>query len=227
MRHDPEARLRMEADISNGEQFTRTLYVGGSLAEYTHWKNGRWMDGISVSPDGKTVHRVVDGSGELVSPGYMERTRTHQLIHKGEVFLTKEYTGEVLTRIILRLANDRLSAAEEREELFLSNECEAWRKERNSTPDVQVLDSYIKAEDGTTVPQIVPPKTDIRRIPVFGGPRELNEQTINEIRQEWNVAFPKRRVAFLTRYADRLKSAGHNWAELGIDFIRVGGPWSK
>src|SRR5437588_602907 len=65
MRYDPQGHLIMEADRIGWEQFVRRFFPDGSVREYTHWRNGKWLAGYSVNPDKKKRERFIHGTGEL------------------------------------------------------------------------------------------------------------------------------------------------------------------
>jgi hypothetical protein len=227
--YDPEKHLRMEADDSGKEQFTHLLYPNGNTAAYIHVKNGRWQDGFSVSADGKTTRRVIEGTGDLVEAGYRTGDWIHRWMRQGSGYLEKEYRDGSCISISCGAKDAFLSVRPDAEYLSLSQECESWIREKGKPPIVQIQDTYINLEDGSVHRQEVPPKTDLRRLPyLFGGDEEAHrahQKEIREIEAEWAIAYPKRRAAFLTRYSEEMKAAGVTWSELGIEFIRNESPW--
>src|SRR4029079_1104353 len=114
LRYDPQGRLRMEADLFDGEQYTRHLRADGSLASTHHHRNHRIIEAFSISPDGKTVHVVQDGIGELIVEGE-EGTWNHlQLLP--EITIEKAYRGEQLGRISSWIGADHYVRTPEGEE---------------------------------------------------------------------------------------------------------------
>lgn len=221
--YDPKNRLREEIDITDQERFTRILRPDGSLSEYqTHTVAG--FNAFNVSKDGKTIHRVQNGIGELVSEGFQEGERTHVWYMKG-VYVEKRFAGDRCTRVKLVLGSDMLLAGAEGEHLDLHAECEHWMNTKAEGLWVQIMDSYIDEKDGKIHPQAVPSKADIRPMTYRISRRHDDDREANEIRKGWAVAWPKRRAGFINRYGDALKAAGQDWEKLGIDFIRMEGPW--
>lgn len=99
LRYDPQGRLRIESDFRDGEQFTRTLRADGSLACYQHYRSPRLVEAFSVSRDGRTVHHVQDGIGELVLEGEAG-TWTHLRLLR-EITIAEDYREDRRARLSL------------------------------------------------------------------------------------------------------------------------------
>ena len=110
------------------EQFDRWYYPDGSPRSFMHWKDGKWVDGGSVSPDGRVTHRFKDGAGELVEYGSKEGNRTHSWYLEGYPFLEKRYRDGACIRIRLNDGSDSFIASPGEKQLFLTGCHEAWSR---------------------------------------------------------------------------------------------------
>jgi len=213
---DPQGRLRIEADLHDGEQFTRILRADGSLAAYHHHRDFRLVDAWSVSRDGRTRHHVQDGIGELVTEGE-DGAWSHTLMLPG-ITIEKAYRGDRCGRISIWVGSDCYLRTPEREELSLAPCAEHWTVE-GPTVDLQITDWEIS--DGRVRRRPREANPDVRPRPGWHSdlPQGLEE--------EWRIAWPKRRLAWMTRVDEALNAAEQDWSRLGLDFLRDGTAWPK
>ena len=181
------------------EQFDRWYYPDGSPRSFMHWKDGKWVDGGSVSPDGRVTHRFKDGAGELVEYGSKEGNRTHSWYLEGYPFLEKRYRDGACIRIRLNDGSDSFIASPGEKQLFLTGCHEAWSRRSGEEAHYQ--------------------RTD--RLPVIDHGEQAEEEA------KMRVQYPQRRADFMKGYGKRLEKAGKTWDELKIEFIRVGDPWPE
>jgi len=206
LRYDPQGRLRMEADLQEGEKFTRMLRDDGSLASMQHARNHRLVEAFSVSRDGRTVHYVQDGIGELIVEGE-EGTWNHlQLLP--EITIEKAYRGDQLGRISIWIGADHYVRTQDGEEHSLHASGEHWMV-RGSTVDLQIMDSEIV--DGKVRRREIEPNPDVR----VGRGKRVRSQEI--LRREWAAVWPKRRAAFMGRVEEALNLAGLDLSHLNLD----------
>jgi hypothetical protein len=194
LRYGPDGSLRSKYDNVGDEQFGYSYYPDGSPRGYIHWRAGKWLNGYSISPDGKTVHRLKDGNGELVGYGSKPGNFKHEWYHAGIPFLVKHIQNGNAIRIRLNDRQDYLIVTAKEEQLSLEERQEWWYKRAGEQPRVQKFDQS-------------PVHPGWERRP---DPKKLAAQ-YQQLRKE-----------FLGRVGKALKREGHTWESLGIDFIRRG-----
>jgi hypothetical protein len=205
-RYDPQGRLRIEADVDDGEQFTRILRADSSLAAFHHHRNFRLVEAWSVSRDGRTRHHVQDGIGELVSEGE-DGAWSHTLMLPG-ITIEKAYRGDRCGRIAIWIGTDSYFRTPDREELSLDAPAEHWSAQGRSV-DLEITN--LELVDG---------KLRVR-------PREANPDVRQGLTEEWAIAWPKRRAAFMARVDEALNAAEQDWARSGLEFLRDNLTWPK
>ena len=208
-RYDPQGRLRLEADLTDGEQFTRILRPDGSLAAYHHHRNFALVDAWSVSRDGKTLHHVQDGIGELVTEGE-DGAWTHTRMLPG-ITIEKAYRGERWGRISIWVGSDSLVRTPEGEELSLAASAEHWTVQGASV-DLEITDLELVDGKLRHRPREVNP--DVRQRP------EGHSDLPQGLLEGWQVAWPKRRAAFLARVDEALNAAEQDRARVGLELLR-------
>jgi hypothetical protein len=195
-RYDPQGRLRLEVDSIEGDRFTRILRADGSLASYQHHREFRLIEAFSFSRDGRTVHHVQDGIGELVVEGE-EGTWTHlQLLP--EITIEKAYRGDQLGRISIWIGSDHYLRTPDQEELSLDAPAEHWTVQG---PSVDLEITAWELAGGRIRPRARAANPDVRPRPVWHS--DLPQGLV----EEWEIAWPKRRAAFMTRVEEALKAA--------------------
>ena len=182
------------------EQFSRSFYPDGSPRSFLHFKDSKWIDGGSVSPDGRVTHRLKDGAGELVGYGAKEGDRTHSWYAEGFAFLEKRYRDGSCVQVRLNDGSDDFIAHPGEDQLFLTERHEYWSRRTGEEVHYQRID----------------------RRPVDDMHGELAEEEA-----KMRVQYAQRRADFMKRYGKRLEKAGKTWDELKIEFIRVGGLWPE
>jgi hypothetical protein len=185
-------------DNIGDEQFCRSYYPDGTARGYTHWRKGKWIGGYSISPDGKRVHRLTRGTGELVSYGKGEGNFEHSWYYEGHNFLSKRHQSRSFTEIRLNGEKDWFFFREAGEELLLHSRNEAWRKPAGGIPALQMFDKVPRIE---------------RRPRPPGAGLVAAEQ------------YSARRLDFVEEIGKLLDKGGYTWRKLGIDFIRTGAAW--
>jgi RNA polymerase sigma factor (sigma-70 family) len=181
------------------EQFCRLCYPEGSPKEFMHWKDGKWMDGVSVSPDGRVTHRLKDGTGDLVRYGAKEGNRTHSWYFDGDEYLEMRYSQGDCVRIRLNDASGYFIAKPGEEELILASRGEIWTRRAGEEARYQRGDAPLIMDHG-----------------------EREEEAF-----KMRVQYPQRRADFMKGYGKRLEKAGKTWKELKIEFLRVEGKWPE
>jgi hypothetical protein len=185
-------------DNIGDEQFCRCLHPDGTVSVYTHWRKGRWVGGHSISPDGKRVHRLARGTGELVFYGREAGNYVHRWYYEGDNFLSKRHQNGSFTMIRLNGEKDWFLVRKTGEDLLLFSKNETWHRPAGGAPVVQALDQ-------------APPRIERRPKPGVG--------------VEADRIYASRRRAFVDEIGRLLDKAGYTWRELGIDFIRTGAAW--
>jgi hypothetical protein len=215
-RYDPQGRLRIEADVHDGERFTRILRADGSLAAFHHHRDFKLVEAWSVSRDGKTRHHVQDGIGELVSEGE-DGAWSHTLMLPG-ITLEKAYRGDRCGRIAIWIGSDSCFRTPEREELSLHASAEHWTVQGRSV-DLEITN--LELADGRLRyrPREVNP--DVRQRP------DDHCDLPQGLTEEWAIAWPKRRGAFMARVDEALNAAEQDWSRLGLEFLRDNLAWPK
>jgi hypothetical protein len=136
LRFYPSGRLACEIEWANeAEQHSRWFHPDGALAGYLRWQAGRWVAGYSVSPDGKTWHRLRDGTGEIVYYGQGAGNRRHLFHQGGDRYAEKVFQADRLVKARLDVGGDTLLA--ERggpEHLHLNGRREHWIREAGEAP---------------------------------------------------------------------------------------------
>jgi RNA polymerase sigma factor (sigma-70 family) len=119
LRYHPSGRLAAEIDNVGKDQYSRSWHLDGSKAGRLHWRDGKWLDGESVSPDGKQRHRLVRGEGELVTYGRKAGNRVHRWYAKSSNILDKHYLDGQFVRVRLNgNGGDWLIVTETEEQLL-------------------------------------------------------------------------------------------------------------
>jgi hypothetical protein len=195
LRYYPSGKPFEEIDNDGDQQYSRRFRPDGSVACYLHWRAGKWLNGYSVSPDGKTSHRLRNGRGEIVLYGQGGKNRLHRWYHDGLPFLEKFEVDGKRARVRLHTESDMFEVLGNREMLLLYSRKEIWTRSPGQPVQVQMLNDSFK----------VP------------GPRDR----CTTERSKW---YPFRRAEFLQRYTRVLKAAGYDWKKLDIEFIRTGWP---
>jgi hypothetical protein len=196
LRYAPGGSLEEEIDNVGDEQFSRTLRRDGSVACYLYWRGGRWLDGYSVSADGKVRRRLDDGNGDLIFYGSKPGNHVQRWYHGGANYLEMRYAKGVCVMVRLNAGDDWLIARRGGEEqLLLSSRKEIWSTGPGGRVAVQSLDQ--------------PPRIERSDRPGTG-------------RRETCAA---RRAAFLLRYDGLLRRYGQTWKGLGVDFVRSAASW--
>jgi hypothetical protein len=204
VRYYPSGALYQEADDYTAgdkleEQFCRTYHPDGSVRSYLHWREGRYPDGYSVSPDGKVRHRIRHGGGEFVEYGVKEGNRVHRWYQEGAQFLEKRFEEggcvQVYLDILRREHDDRYMVAKDLEDLLLSSRGESWHKQGGRLPTLQNI--------------------------------EANDEALPLDSEKYGELYLSRRDEFLKGYGELLKKAGKSWKGLGIDFVRAGEKWPE
>ena len=205
-RYDPEGRLRIEADLHDGEQFTRILRSDGSLAGYHHHRNFKLVEAFSVSRDGKTVHHVQDGIGELVSEGE-DGAWSHTMMLPG-ITIEKAYRGDRLGRLSLWIGSDHYVRTPDREELSLQASAEHWTLQGSSV-DLEIAAWEIVG--GRIGPRAREANPDVRPRP------ESHCDLAQGLVEEWKIAWPKRRAAFMARVEEALNMSELDPSRLNLE----------
>jgi len=214
----PNGAIYSEVDNAWMEQFCRRFFSNGLLKNYTHWRFGRWLGGLAVDPETKKANCFSGGSGSLTT--YDKRIGTYETEwhQHGAVFLVEQFTDSKRTEVTLYAGNDSLRVTKDKEELSLVSESEEWTRPVGSDPQFQII------YDGKGGP-VAAKNSDVRLIPPMLGNRESQAAELNQIRQEWRIAYPKRHKAFLDRFDQVLSGSGQTWESLHIAFIRDNAPW--
>ena len=123
----PSGRLSGESDIIGKNQYDRSWHPDGRKAGYLHWRDGKWLNGESISPDGKVRHRLKQGDGELVTYGSKPGNRLHRWYAGAANILDKRFRdGRVIEIRLNGSGSDWLILTEEEESL--KEEKGIWRK---------------------------------------------------------------------------------------------------
>jgi hypothetical protein len=146
LRYDAAGRLVDEIDNAGDVQDSRPLYPGGKVACYLHWRAGKWLNGFSVSPDGKVRHELKDGRGEIVQHGRRAGTRMHLWYHQGHPYLEKRYRQGKLVETHLNNVVDYLRVNVSSETLFRATRQEVWTKEAGGPVYLQRLNELQAVE---------------------------------------------------------------------------------
>lgn len=204
-RYDPQGRLRIEADLDEREQFTRFLRPDGTVAAFHHHRDLKLVEAWSISRDGKTLHHVQDGIGELVSEGE-NGAWSHTRMLPG-ITIEKAYRGDHLGRTSLWVGADHYAQTPEGEELSLHDSGEHWTVQ-GSDVDLQI--AGLEIVDGKVRRRDIQRNPDVRPRPAWHSdlPRGLE--------QEWAIAWPKRRDAFLAQVEEALKISELDLADLNL-----------
>jgi hypothetical protein len=200
LRFHPSGYLQEEIDTLDREQFIRTFYPNGTVKTYLYWREGRWLQGYDISPDGKVKHWLRDGNGERVTRGSQPGFRVQRWYHQGRRFLEKRYEKDVCTKMRLDLEDkawDMLVVTPTTESLRLGGAAKNWDK----------IGGHVWFQKG--------------------GDFSIDPGWPNPEREKARQEYPKQRKEFLNRYGELLTRAGRNWEELGIGFLRSGAAWPK
>jgi hypothetical protein len=214
----PNGAIYEEIDNLWMEQYCRTFFLSGLLQNYTHWRWGLWLGGLAVDPETKKPNYFSGGSGSVTTHEEHSGTSKTEWHQNGVVFLTDQITDSKSTEITLYIGNDSLHVTKDKEALSLSSESEIWRRPSGSDPQ---FDYIYPGTPGVFVPK----NSDVRPIPPMMGPREQQDAELKQILQEWKIAYPKRRKAFLDHFEKILSDSGQTWKSLNIEFIRDDAAW--
>jgi hypothetical protein len=232
-RYSPAGRLEEETDWENEDQFTRSFYEDGTLATYTHLGGlaspiGRWIDGHSTSPSGKTTSAFSGGKGDLIEWRAEETTFKHHWYHDGAVYLERRVAKGTLEQTMLFGANsDTLTVSNDAESLVLSSLHETWTRKPHPPPaegeiSAQVMDSYIDADTGQVHQQQVEEDAIKARIRKAWGWVDLRPRP----RGEWDALvkqlardYASRRADFLRVYGELITKAGQSWRSLDLESL--------
>ena len=192
----PNGSVCSETDQEGDEQFSLDRNPNGDVNYYTHVRKGKWLGGYCVSPDGKTIHHLAGGNGELVVYGKKPENRQHTWYADGHAFLSMRYREDIRVQVRLNGGdNEWLIVDEQGEGLTLFPKKEFWHKRAEGNPELQTGDGV-----------------GFRSLPMKEG-------------QERAKQYPLRRAAFIEEYEETLKKAGTSWKKLDIEFIRTGTVW--
>jgi hypothetical protein len=191
---------QLNEDDKAHEQFWRCFYPDGSAASFVHWKEGKVLDGASVSRDGRVTHRVKDGDGELIAYARKGDNHAHSWYSQGFPYLEKLYRDGACVQIRLNDGGDCLFARPGEEELLLTSRHESWRRTAGAEAQYQRTDLPLVIDDH--------------------GERARDAAKMRG-------QYPQRRADFMKGYGERLEKAGKTWVEMKIDFIRIGGAWPE
>jgi RNA polymerase sigma factor (sigma-70 family) len=200
-RYHPDGSLWCEMDIVGDEQFDCSYDPDGTVRASVHWRKGKWIGGYSVSPDGANIHRLVGGTGELVTYGKKLGNSEHRWYCEGVNFLSKQYRNGSVTTIRLNGAEDWLIVDKTEERFLATAEREIWHKPAGGVPRVQKFDAEPFADNENRRP---------------ADPGEVQRTT---------ERYSLRRRAFLETYDKFLTRGGYAWDKLGIAFLRKGTTW--
>jgi hypothetical protein len=132
VRYFPSGKVAQEIDNVGADQHSRSFHANGRVACYLHWREGKWLAGHSTSPDGKVVHRLDRGRGEIVTyggPGAF----VHRWYHDASPFLEKAYRDGKLVSVRLNDVIGSLSVSASAEWLILRFHGENWHRAPGSS----------------------------------------------------------------------------------------------
>jgi hypothetical protein len=216
----PNGATYREIDDLPNEEFCRRFYPNGQLRDYSHWQNGKWIAGLAVDPVSKKANYFANGSGSLTTFDILSNRRKTEWYRDGSLFFSDRSSDGKRDEVELYVGNDSLRSNSEKEELQLSSQSEIWRRPSGSDPQ---FDYIYPGRPGVFVPK----NTDVRSIPPMGGPPERQKRELDQILQEWKIAYPKRRKTFLDQWEKILANSGQTWKSLNIEFIREDAAWPK
>jgi hypothetical protein len=130
----PDGAIAREIDKDDKDQFTIDRYPNGDVSHFTHWHDGTLPAGYSVSPDGRTIHVLAHGKGELVSYGTKAGNRIHTWYWGGHQFLEKCYRNDACIEVRLDCGDDTLCVDRQGEHFIGWGKRDCWDKPVGGKP---------------------------------------------------------------------------------------------
>jgi hypothetical protein len=210
----PNGSRFSDSDHAGNIIYTRYFFPDGMLKEYTVWQGGKWLAGVAVDPVTKKANFFSNGTGSLRTYDSADTYETKWFAN-GATFAVEQVKSAKRIAVELWLGNDSLRRSAKEEELTLVSQDEVWTWTKNSL--------WVQIGMGQRNPP--PRNADIRPLPGFTSGRPSEKIEEDKIRQEWSVAYPKRRSAFMKGVEALMTVAGQTWKSLDIEFLRDGAPW--
>jgi hypothetical protein len=200
----PSGRLFEETDSSVrngplplGEAHRRAFREDGTMQYYSHWKDGKCLEGFSIAADGST-ERVKGGRGSLTEPSDLG-LRSRRWFANG---------GQTIVHVH--------GLAGGKEQIWLNDDWGQWTRASGESlaqrkGEMGWGEQWSLSADGTVT-------QEFRSEPPPPGPKPAQD----ELRKR----FLARRQEFFTHFGATVKSAGFTLEELGVA-VFVAGPTTR
>jgi len=213
--YDEDGRLIKEADQMANDRYERDFYPNHSIANYLHWHKGEGViAGYSLDPGGKTIARIQNGRGEIITwvsgPGDL----VHSWVYRGEYVLTKSFSHRILiAENYCATSGDTLYITPVGKQLTLKTQREIWTEPEQGALHGQVLPGSQPNQISTkTTPGAPAPPSDEIHVRLLASGPEVGERPAEKAAAAVSLQrvndYRSRRDAFLKEYTADLLAAG-------------------